>query len=162
MRISQSALIHALCFELKLSRRDAQAVLSAFIKAIKQALSSGDEVRLRSFGAFRVAVQERKPHDRPPRRKDVRFRSSKRLKSLVQDQVDADPALALLLQQIESDQAVETMIEQHERWCENKIGERPDLGRLDLEGSDLFGAKPSIGQADRGGDVPCGIGRCRS
>jgi hypothetical protein len=50
MRISQSAMIHALGLVLKLRRRDAQAVLSAFTEAIQQAISFGYESRTDGAG----------------------------------------------------------------------------------------------------------------
>jgi hypothetical protein len=56
------------------------------------------------------------------------------IKALLRTKSEANPALAILLQQIESDQEIKTMLEQHERWRENRIGDRPASGRLDLEG----------------------------
>jgi nucleoid DNA-binding protein len=132
MHLTRSNLICALCSELDLSRGEAKEFLLRFTAAIVNALSSGDEVQLRGFGSFKVADNKRG--------RCTRFKSSKRLKGLVRDAPEPDPVVALLVRQLDSAQEIETVLAQHARWREDRVGDRAELGRLDLEGADLFGA----------------------
>jgi nucleoid DNA-binding protein len=139
MRHTRSTIERALRSELQISQREAQKILSMFIESIARALAAGDEVRLRGFGAFRVAAKQKDHSPGAPMRKCVKLRSSKHLKSLVQAVAEHDPILALLRQQIDSENSVESMLIQHVRWCENKAADRPNMALIDLEGRDLFG-----------------------
>jgi hypothetical protein len=133
MRLSRSDLVNALCSETPLDRGEARQALAAFTDAIAEALCSGEPVRLRDFGSFWAG-------GRRTGGRCARFRSSKRLKILVQEEAEVDPTIVSLVRQIDSEREIEEGIALHRRWQEGKIGERPDLGRLDLEAIDLFGA----------------------
>ena len=138
MRHPRSTIERALSSELQISQHEAQKILSMFIESLAGALAAGGEVRLRGFGAFRVAAKQKDHSPGAPIRKCVKFRSSKHLKSLVQAVAEHDPILALLRQQVDSENSVESMLEQHARWCEDKAADRPNMALIDLEGRRLF------------------------
>ena len=139
MRLTRSVIQSTLCSELGLSRRAARDILSAFTDSVTRALAAGDDVRLRGFGTFTLGRGT--SHPEPPRRR-VRFTGSQRLRAAVRafDGLP-DPALAALQRHLDSLDGIDGMLERHRAWCEDPSGERPDLARLALEGTDLFGAR---------------------
>ena len=58
--MNKAELINAIVEKSELSKKDADAALTAVLEAIKEALKAGDKVSLVGFGTF--AVKERKPH----------------------------------------------------------------------------------------------------
>jgi hypothetical protein len=135
MRLTRCDIESALCAELGLKRPQARRVLAEFSEAVIRALASGDIVRLRGFGTLAVSTGSSGGAGR------VRFRGSRRLREALREEAGApDPSLTLLQRQLESAAGVERMLERHREWCEGHAGERPDLARLNLEGTDLFGA----------------------
>ena len=168
MRLTQSAVLHALTTELGVSRRRARRLLSAFTAAITAALASGQAVRLREFGSFAPVAGRPRSGSTAPR---VRFRGARRLRDAMRaEESRPDPALALLCRHIESADGIAVMLERHRRWCENPAGDRPDLAHLNLEGVDLFGARlraarlsgAGMSRADLGEADLCGADLARA
>lgn len=89
--MNKNDLIAAVAEEASLSKTDAGKAVDAFVSAVTDALKSGDEVRLVSFGTFsvanRAATEGRNPRTgdtiKIPASKQPKFKAGKGLKDAV-------------------------------------------------------------------------------
>ncbi len=137
MRLNRSHLREALSKECGLPPRAAAEALAAFLRAVRQGLASGDQVRIRNFGGFAVVAGAR--------RKAVRFRPAGRLRAFVDttQPENVDPLIEELRLSLERSFQVEGVLNAHSAWLTSgaPLGARPgEMAGADLKGADLFGA----------------------
>ena len=137
MRVNRSHLREALSKECGLPPKAAAEALAAFLRGIRQALASGEQVRIRNFGGFAVVAGAR--------RKSVRFRPSRKIRELVDtaQSENVDPLLEEFRLGLESSFQIEGILNAHSAWLESGAppGARPGgMAGADLKGADLFGA----------------------
>lgn len=89
--MNKEQLVKAVASKAGVSQKEANAVLKAFVEAVKEALAGGEKVQLVGFGSFQAkhvpARQGRNPKTGepihiPPRKKPI-FKAGKALKELV-------------------------------------------------------------------------------
>lgn len=73
-------LIKAIANETGGLQRDVDAVITSFIKNVKQALQNGDKVTLIGFGTFSVTETKEKIGRNPQTGKEIKIAASKRVK----------------------------------------------------------------------------------
>ncbi len=91
--MNKAELVAAMAEETKLSRKDCDAVLKAFINVVSKELKNGEKVQLVGFGTFEVASRSER-EGRNPRTgetmkisasKAPKFKAGKALKDLVNE-----------------------------------------------------------------------------
>ena len=156
MTLTRSQIARRLSNEIGLTRKNSAEVINAFIRAITKALEGGEDVRIRSFGRFKVISDGGRLRngfsgdDSLPRtaRKVVRFKGSKILKACLQgmageceDLSGVNAIIEHLQKNIEISGQLQNVLNAHCRWVESEgsKGKRANLARFDMRGTDLFG-----------------------
>ena len=96
--MNKSNLVEAVAKEAKLTKADATKVVNAVIESIKQGLARRERIILTNFGTFETADRAARkgfnPQKKEPMMIDARvavtFKTSKKLKELVNGGVDVD------------------------------------------------------------------------
>lgn len=81
-------LIRKIAKKRKISKEEAETIVSVFLNTLKEAIENGEDIELRGFGCFRIREQGPRPGRNPktgeeveiPARKVVYFKPSKLLK----------------------------------------------------------------------------------
>ncbi len=89
--MNKQQLVSAIAEKAGLTKKQASAAVDAFMEAVKEALSKGEEVRLVGFGTFQVRERKARKGKNPrtgeviniPAKKVPVFRPSSELKNLV-------------------------------------------------------------------------------
>ena len=156
MTLTRSQIARTLSDEIGLTRKNSAEVINAFTRAITKALEGGEDVRIRSFGRFKVISdggRRRKGFsgdESLPRtaRKAVRFKASKILKACLQGEAGAcedlsgvNAIIEHLPKNIEISHQLQNVLNAHCRWVESEgsKGKQANLARFDMRGADLFG-----------------------
>jgi uncharacterized protein YjbI with pentapeptide repeats len=157
MALTRSQIARTLSAETGLSLADSEGVISTLTGAITQALTAGEEVRIRNFGRFRVVLGSARRKNgfsgRGPlplaARKVVRFKPANSLKASLQGEAGAcedlpgiDAIIEQLQKNLELPDRIQKALDDHHLWVESegRRGRRADLRRFDLKGADLFGS----------------------
>ena len=156
MVLTRSQIARTLSDEIGLTRKNSAEVINAFTRAITKALEGGEEVRIRSFGRFKVISDGGRRRngfsgdESLPRtaRKVVRFKGSKILKACLQGDAGAcedlsgvNAIIEHLQKNLEISNQLQNVLDAHCRWVESEgsKGKRANLARFDMRGMDLFG-----------------------
>jgi len=156
MTLTRSQIARTLSDEIGLTRKNSAEVINAFTRAITKALEGGEEVRIRSFGRFKVISDGGRRRngfsgdESLPRtaRKVVRFKGSKILKACLQGDAGAcedlsgvNAIIEHLQKNLEISNQLQNVLDAHCRWVESEgsKGKRANLARFDMRGVDLFG-----------------------
>ena len=89
--MNKNELISAMAEKSKLTKKDADIALDAFVESVQDALKAGDKVQLVGFGTFEVKTRAARTGKNPrtgepmttPAKKAPAFRASKNLKEAV-------------------------------------------------------------------------------
>jgi DNA-binding protein HU-beta len=75
--MTKTELIEALAQDTGLSRKDCEAVFNAYVKATKEALQKGDEIKLVGFGTFKVAERAARTGRNPQNGEKIQIKAAK-------------------------------------------------------------------------------------
>ena len=75
--MNKTELVEAMAAEANLSKKDAEAALSAFTNAVTEALKKGDKVTLVGFGTFEVRERAARTGRNPQTGKEIKIAASK-------------------------------------------------------------------------------------
>ncbi len=154
MNLTRAVLIRILSEQVGLTKKSSKEVVGVFLDAIIRSLSKGEEVKLRNFGKFHIIEQKARNFLLPLREKgkrlspfktNVRFRPSKFLKALVNDNgVGCSEWIAgfeQIYDNIVSFDRLASVLKYHREWLDTqgRKGKRADLSRCNIEGADLNG-----------------------
>ncbi|MGM0413327.1 MAG: integration host factor subunit alpha [Pseudomonadota bacterium] len=98
MALTKAALAEKLFEELGLNKREAKEVVEAFFEEIREALESGEQVKLSGFGNFDLRDKKQRPGRNPKTgeeipisaRRVVTFRPGQKLKARVEAYAGTD------------------------------------------------------------------------
>lgn len=93
MALTKAEIAEHLVGKLNINKRDAKEVVEAFFEQIRNALESGEQVKLSGFGNFDLRDKSQRPGRNPKTGEDipisarrvVTFRPGQKLKSRVED-----------------------------------------------------------------------------
>lgn len=93
--LSKAVITDELCREIGLSKLDAKVIVDMFFEEIRQALETGDSVKLSGFGNFSLRDKPRRPGRNPKTgklipveaRRVVTFKPGLKLKTKIEDKV---------------------------------------------------------------------------
>jgi DNA-binding protein HU-beta len=75
--MNKTELVEAMAKEANLSKKDAEAALSAFTKTVADTLKKGDKVTLVGFGTFEVRERAARTGRNPQTGKEIKIAASK-------------------------------------------------------------------------------------
>ena len=75
--MNKTEFVAAVAEEAKLSKKDAQEAVNAFITVVTKALKKGDKVQLVGFGTFEVAKRAARTGRNPQTGKEMKIKASK-------------------------------------------------------------------------------------
>ena len=75
--MNKTELVEAMAKEANLSKKDAEAALSAFTKTVEMTLKKGDKVTLVGFGTFEVRKRAARTGRNPQTGKEINIAASK-------------------------------------------------------------------------------------
>ncbi|HNY00626.1 MAG TPA: HU family DNA-binding protein [Oscillospiraceae bacterium] len=75
--MNKTELVEAMAKEANLSKKDAEAALSAFTKTVEMTLKKGDKVTLVGFGTFEVRKRAARTGRNPQTGKEIKIAASK-------------------------------------------------------------------------------------
>jgi DNA-binding protein HU-beta len=75
--MNKTELVEAMAKEANLSKKDAEAALSAFTMTVENALKKGDKVTLVGFGTFEVRERAARVGRNPQTGKEIKIEASK-------------------------------------------------------------------------------------
>ena len=75
--MNKNELINAVAEKAALSKKDAEAAVTAALDAVAAALAEGDEVRLVGFGTFEVKKREARIGRNPKTKEEIKIPASK-------------------------------------------------------------------------------------
>ena len=75
--MNKTELVEAMAKEANLSKKDAEAALSAFTKTVEMTLKEGDKVTLVGFGTFEVRKRAARTGRNPQTGKEINIAASK-------------------------------------------------------------------------------------
>ncbi len=75
--MNKTELVEAMAKEANLSKKDAEAALSAFTNTVTSALKNGDKVTLVGFGTFEVRERAARTGRNPQTGKEIKISASK-------------------------------------------------------------------------------------
>lgn len=75
--MNKTELVEAMAKEANLSKKDAEAALSAFTKTVETTLKKGDKVTLVGFGTFEVRKRAARTGRNPQTGKEIKIAASK-------------------------------------------------------------------------------------
>lgn len=75
--MNKTELINAVAEKAALSKKDAEAAVTAALDAVAAALAEGDEVRLVGFGTFEVKKREARIGRNPKTKEEIKIPASK-------------------------------------------------------------------------------------
>jgi DNA-binding protein HU-beta len=75
--MNKTELVEAMAKEANLSKKDAEAALSAFTKTVETSLKKGDKVTLVGFGTFEVRERAARTGRNPQTGKEIKIKASK-------------------------------------------------------------------------------------
>ena len=75
--MNKTELVEAMAKEANLSKKDAEAALSAFTKTVETSLKKGDKVTLVGFGTFEVRERAARTGRNPQTGKEIKIKAKK-------------------------------------------------------------------------------------
>lgn len=75
--MNKTELVEAMAAEANLSKKDAEAALSAFTKTVENTLKAGDKVTLVGFGTFEVRERAARTGRNPQTGKEIKIAASR-------------------------------------------------------------------------------------
>lgn len=75
--MNKTELVEAMAKEANLSKKDAEAALSAFTKTVEKSLKKGEKVTLVGFGTFEVRERAARTGRNPQTGKEIKIAASK-------------------------------------------------------------------------------------
>lgn len=75
--MNRKELVEAIAAEAKISKKDADAAVAAFVKTVEDALKAGDKVALVGFGTFEVKERAARTGVNPQTKETIEIAASK-------------------------------------------------------------------------------------